>query len=249
MAGHSKWANIKHRKGAQDAARAKLFAKFAKEIMVASAKGGPDLASNPSLRLAVSKAKAKSMPKANIENAINKGAGIGSNNSSNFKEIIYSGNLKHGIILLVVCLTDNHNRVSSDIQHLFNKANGSIGKQGSIPFNFKRKGVLEIDINDNEIDINSLEMIVLDSSAQDMEIDENYVTIYTNPSDFDSVKELLENNRIQKFSTAEITFVSDDKIKLSKEETEHFLNIIERFEDHDDVQEIYHNIDLSILEE
>lgn len=248
MAGHSKWANIKHRKGAQDAARAKLFAKFAKEIMVAAAKGGPDLSSNPSLRLAVSKAKAKSMPKSNIENAINKGAGIGSNNSSNFKEVIYSGNLRHGIILLVICLTDNLNRVSSDIQHLFTKANGNIGKQGSIPFNFKRKGVLEIDITE-DLNIEHLETAILESGAQDMEIDDDVVRIFTTPSDFDFVKSSIEKAGYTNFSTDEITFVSDDKIKLTKEQAEQFISTIEKFEDNDDVQEVYHNVDLSNIEE
>lgn len=256
MAGHSKWANIKHRKGAQDAARAKLFAKFAKEIMVAAAKGGPDLSSNASLRLAVSKAKAKSMPKANIENAIAKGAGTGKSASDSFKEIIYSGNLKHGIILLVICLSDNYNRVSSDIQHLFKKANGTIGKAGSIPFNFERKGVLELQIENLQDDRKEeLEAIILDSGAEDYEIDEDgYVTIYTNPSNFDDVKNYIEvnfidkNNKEYNFETAEVTFVSNDKVELSKEDAEQFVATIERFEDHDDVQEVHHNVDLSVLE-
>ncbi len=247
MAGHSKWANIKHRKGAQDAARAKLFAKFAKEIMVAAAKGGPDLASNPALRLAVSKAKAKSMPKANIENAIAKGAGTGKNSSDTFKEIIYSGNLRHGIILLVVCLSDNHNRVSSDIQHLFKKANGTIGKQGSIPFNFERKGVLELIVTKDKLE--ELEMAIMDSGAEDYEVDEEgYVTIYINPSDFDSVKTKIEASGYTDFETAEVTFVSSDKVKLEKEDAEQFLATLERFEDNDDVQDVYHNVDLSSLE-
>lgn len=255
MAGHSKWANIKHRKGAQDAARAKLFAKFAKEIMVAAAKGGPDLSSNASLRLAVSKARAKSMPKANIENAIAKGSGTGKSASDSFKEIIYSGNLKKGIILLVICLSDNYNRVSSDVQHLFKKANGTIGKAGSIPFNFERKGVLELQINDLNNKKEELENVILESGAEDYQIDEDgYITIYTNPSDFDQVKNFIEtnfinkNNNEYKFETAEVTFVSNDKVELTKEEAEQFIETIERFEDHDDVQEVHHNVDLSVLE-
>lgn len=248
MAGHSKWANIKHRKGAQDAIRAKLFAKFAKEIMVAAAKGGPDLGSNAALRLAVSKAKAKSMPKANIENAIAKGAGTGKNDSSNFKEIIYSGNLRHGIILLVICLSDNYNRVSSDIQYLFKKANGTIGKSGSIPFNFERKGILELAIDKEEIE--ELEMVIMESGADDYEVDHenNYVTIYTNPSNFDEVKSKIESSGYSNFETAEVTFISSDKIKLEKDELEQFISTIEKFEDHDDVQNVYHNVDLSTLE-
>ncbi|MBD5423457.1 MAG: YebC/PmpR family DNA-binding transcriptional regulator [Mycoplasma sp.] len=247
MAGHSKWANIKHRKGAQDAARAKLFAKFAKEIMVAAAKGGPDISSNASLRLAVSKAKAKSMPKANIENAIAKGSGTGKNTSDSFKEIIYSGNLKHGIILLVICLSDNYNRVSSEIQHLFKKANGTIGKSGSIPFNFERKGILEFPISKDEIE--KLEIVIMESDAENYEIDdEGYVTIYTNPSNFDSVKTTIENAGFSNFETAEVTFISNDLIQLNEEDAIQFVSTIERFEDNDDVQEVYHNVDLSVLE-
>lgn len=247
MAGHSKWANIKHRKGAQDAARAKLFAKFAKEIMVAAAKGGPDLSSNASLRLAVSKAKAKSMPKDKIENAIQKGSGTGKASSDSFKEIIYSGTLKGGISLLVICLSDNYNRVSSDIQHLFSKANGSIGKQGSIPFNFQRKGVLELKVNVDKI--NDFEMLIMETNIEDYEIDnEGYFTIITTPSNFDEVKTKIENKGYKDFETAEVTFISNDKLKLSKEDTEQFISILEKFEDNDDVQDVYHNVDLSILE-
>lgn len=246
MAGHSKWANIKHRKGAQDAARAKLFAKLSKEIMVAAAKGGPDLSSNANLRLAVSKAKAKSMPKSNIENAIAKGSGSSKSSGDSFKEIIFSGNLRHGIILLVICLSDNYNRVSSDIQFLFKKANGTIGKTGSIPFNFERKGVLELQFKkENQED---LEMIIMDSGADDYEIIDDYINIYVNPSNFDSVKSKLEESGYSNFETAEITFVSSDKIKLEKEDMDQFLATLERFEDNDDVQEVYHNVDLSTLE-
>lgn len=244
MAGHSKWANIKHRKGAQDAARAKLFAKFAKEIMVAAAKGGGDISSNAALRLAVSKAKAKSMPKANIENAIAKGAGTSKNASDTFKEVIYSGNLKHGIILLVICLTDNYNRISSDIQYLFKKANGVIGKTGSIPFNFERKGILEIKIEQKD-KLEELEMTIMESGAEDYKIEDDWVTIYTNPSDFDSVKEKLEKAGFSSFETAEVTFDSSDKIQLSEEDLEKFMSTIDEFEDHDDIQAVYHNVDLS----
>ena len=246
MAGHSKWANIKHRKGAQDAARAKLFAKLSKEIMVAAAKGGPDLGSNANLRLAVSKAKAKSMPKSNIENAIAKGSGSSKSSSDSFKEIIFSGNLRHGIILLVICLSDNYNRVSSDIQFLFKKANGTVGKTGSIPFNFERKGILEFQFKkENQED---LEMIIMDSEADNYEIIDDYINIYVNPSSFDNVKNKLEEAGYTNFETAEITFVSSDKVKLEKEDMEQFLATIERFEDNDDVQEVYHNVDLSTLE-
>ncbi|MGL4252387.1 MAG: YebC/PmpR family DNA-binding transcriptional regulator [Metamycoplasmataceae bacterium] len=245
MAGHSKWSNIKHRKGAQDAIRAKVFAKFSKEIMVAASLGGPDISSNPALRLAVNKAKAKSMPKANIEKAIEKGSGTGSN-GANFKEIIYSGNLRHGIILLVMCLSDNYNRVSSEVQFLFKKANGSVGKAGSIPYNFERRGILEIKINDQDED--EMTMMAIDAGATDVEIEEGYLTIYTEPSHLNNVKEELEKSGIKEFETAEVTYTSKEKVKLSKEDTEKFMETLERFEDNEDIQEVFHNVDLSILE-
>ena len=245
MAGHSKWSNIKHRKGAQDAIRSKIFAKFSKEIMVAAALGGPDMNSNSSLRLAVTKAKAKSMPKANIEKAIEKGSGNGST-GANFKEIIYSGNLRHGIILLVVCLSDNYNRVSSEVQFLFKKANGSIGKAGSIPYNFERSGILEFELTDKDED--ELTMIAIDAGASDVETEDGYLSIYTQPANFNNVKESLENSGIENFETAEVTYVSHEKIKLSKEDTEQFIATLERFEDNEDIQDVFHNVDLSILE-
>lgn len=245
MAGHSKWSNIKHRKGAQDAMRSKIFAKFSKEIMVAAALGGPDINSNSSLRLAVNKAKAKSMPKANIEKAIEKGSGTGSS-GANFKEIIYSGNLRHGIILLVLCLSDNYNRVSSEVQFLFKKANGSIGKAGSIPYNFERSGLLEIKLV--ELDEDELTMMAIESGASDVEVEDGYLTIYTEPSKLNNVKDEIEKFGVSDFETAEVTYICPEKIKLSKEDTEQFLNTLERFEDNEDIQEVFHNVDLSILE-
>ncbi len=245
MAGHSKWSNIKHRKGAQDAMRSKIFAKFSKEIMVAAALGGPDINSNSSLRLAVNKAKAKSMPKANIEKAIEKGSGTGSA-GANFKEIIYSGNLRHGIILLVICLSDNYNRVSSEVQFLFKKANGSIGKAGSIPYNFERNGILELDLVDKNED--DLTMIAIDAGASDVETEDGYLTVYTEPNNLNVVKEALESNGVENFDTAEVSYISHEKIKLSKEDTEQFVATLERFEDNEDIQDVFHNVDLSILE-
>ncbi len=245
MAGHSKWSNIKHRKGAQDAMRSKIFAKFSKEIMVAASLGGPDINSNSSLRLAVNKAKAKSMPKVNIEKAIEKGSGSGSS-GANFKEIMYSGNLRHGIILLVTCLSDNYNRVSAELQFLFKKANGLIGKAGSIPYNFIRCGILEIKIDEKDED--SITMLAIESGATDVKFEDNYLTIYTDSSNLNNVKDDIEKLGIKKFETAEVTYICPEKITLSIEDTEQFLNTLERFEDNEDIQEVFHNVDLSVLE-
>ncbi|MDK2819230.1 MAG: YebC/PmpR family DNA-binding transcriptional regulator [Mycoplasmataceae bacterium] len=245
MAGHSKWSNIKHRKGAQDALRSKIFAKFSKEIMVAAALGGSDINSNPSLRLAINKAKAKSMPKANIEKAIEKGSGSGAL-GADYKEIIYSGNLKYGITLLVICLSNNYNRVSSEVQFLFKKANGAIGKAGSIPYNFERKGILEIELeafNEEEV-----MMMAIEAGAIDVITEGTSIIIYTEPSMLNNVKDKLEKSGINEFQTAEVTYVSSDKIKIPKEDIEQFVSTLERFEDNEDIQEVFHNVDLSELE-
>ncbi|MGL4343238.1 MAG: YebC/PmpR family DNA-binding transcriptional regulator [Metamycoplasmataceae bacterium] len=249
MAGHSKWANIKHRKGAQDAARAKMFAKFSKEIMVAASQGGGDPNVNASLRLVISKAKAKSMPKANIDKAIQKGIGA-SKESLNYKEVIYSGTLKKGVVFLVICLTDNFNRLSSEIQHLFRKANGNIGKAGSIPYNFVRKGILEFEVNSStNIEELMLEILELSSNNLDIANDANFVTVYTDPSEFNKIKESIEKMGYTDFKTAEVNYDCDSLVELTKEETEQMLDTIDRFEDNEDIQEVHHNIDLSILEE
>lgn len=245
MAGHSKWANIKHRKGAQDAIRAKVFAKFSKEIMVAVAQGGPDISTNPALRLVVSKAKAKSMPKANIEKAITKASGSKSG-ASNYKEYLYSGTLKHGIVFVVSCLSDNFNRLSAEMQFLFKKYSGSISKVGVIPYNFARVGMLEFEIN-KSFDQTLEELMDLD--VIDIINYENMVSIITNPSELIKIKEELETKGYNEFKTAEITYYCNQPIQLSKEIAEKYLSAIEQFEDLEDIQEVYHNIDFSVLVE
>lgn len=250
MAGHSKWANIKHRKGAQDAARAKVFGKLSKEITVAVVKGGPDVATNPSLRLAVQKAKAKSMPKTNIENAIKKGNGVKSS-GADYKEITYSGSLKGGIILLIISMTDNHNRLSSDIQYAFKKSNGVIGKQDVIPYNFQRMGVLEFE-NKTSLSFDDITMIMLEVGGVIDIFDDgdNWISVHVSPSNLDDVKSILEKNEVIDFETDEVQFIASDKIQLSDEDVKYFLETtIPMFESNDDVEEVYHNVDLSNYKE
>ncbi|MBN3534681.1 YebC/PmpR family DNA-binding transcriptional regulator [Mycoplasma procyoni] len=244
MAGHSKWANIKHRKGAQDAIRGKIFAKFSKEIMVAAAKGGGDIETNPALRLVVSKARAKSMPKANIEKAIAKATGA-SREGVDFKEIIYSGTLAGGVTFLVICLSDNMNRVTSNIQALFRKAGGQVGKQGAIPYVFDQKGVLEIEKNlANE---EELMMFALEAGASDFVSENEYYEIYTEPGDFLKVKAELDKQYNFEYKTAEVTYIPNQEVALDEEKTKKLLEHIEKFEDDEDVQEVFHNMDLSVL--
>ncbi|WP_033160908.1 YebC/PmpR family DNA-binding transcriptional regulator [[Mycoplasma] collis] len=246
MAGHSKWANIKHRKGAQDAIRGKIFAKFSKEIMVAAAKGGPDPESNSTLRLAIAKAKAKSMPKANIDKAISKATG-NSKEGSSFKELIYSGTITGGVTFLVIGLTDNINRTTSNIQSLFKKANGTLGKQGTIPYVFDQLGLLEID--KKLIDEESLMLFALENGASNFEANDEVYEIYCEPSNFLKLKKALDNEFNLEYKTAEVTYIPNQYIHLEKEKTEKILEHVEKFESDDDIQEVFHNVDLGVLEE
>ncbi|WP_236630681.1 YebC/PmpR family DNA-binding transcriptional regulator [Mycoplasma sp. ATU-Cv-508] len=202
MAGHSKWANIKHRKGAQDVKRAQTFAKISKEIMVAVNLGGPDPQANPTLRNAISKARAASMPKKNIENAIQKASGSGA--GKNYKEFVYGANV-NGVAFLIICLADNANRVSSSIQSYFNKANGSVVSSSAVSYIFERKGLLEFARSANQSDdqwmLNSLE-----SGAQDFEVGPESYFVETSPQDFQAVKTALEKRGINEWMSAEVTF-------------------------------------------
>ncbi|WP_434336827.1 YebC/PmpR family DNA-binding transcriptional regulator [Mesomycoplasma conjunctivae] len=241
MAGHSKWANIKHRKGAQDALRAKIFNKFSKEIMVAAAKGGPDLNSNSALRMIVAKAKAKSMPKSNIEKAIAKATGSTSD-AANFKEIIYSGNLAHGVSVIVTILTDNSNRAVSSLQALFRRANGQIGKQNAIPYIFEQKGYIEVskeNINEDE-----LMLFVLDNGATDFITDEETYVIYCEPKNFVDLKTAIEQQFNPDFKSVEVSYFAQDEVELSPEQTEKILDQIDGFLEDDDIQNVYHNLKL-----
>ncbi|MXR05801.1 YebC/PmpR family DNA-binding transcriptional regulator [Mesomycoplasma flocculare] len=239
MAGHSKWANIKHRKGAQDALKAKIFNKFSKEIMVAVAKGGSDPNSNPSLRLIISKARAKSMPKSNIEKAIAKGEGS-TNNGENYKKIIYSGTLSHGISVIIILLTDNVNRAIASLQALFRRANGQIGKQNSIPYLFEQKGYLEI--AKGEIKEEDLMLFSLENGANDFEVNKESYLIYCDPRKINELKTELEKRFSLNFRAVEISYFPSTRVELDQETTEKILNQIDNFLDDEDIQNVYHNL-------
>ena len=242
MAGHSKWANIRHRKGAQDAARSKVFAKLSKEIMVAAAMGGADVESNSSLRLAVTKARAKSMPKKNIENAINKATGVG--DASSYKEMVYGGNVR-GVSFLVICLSDNANRVAANVQSYFNRYNGSVGSPSSVGYIFDRKGVLEF--NKEHLDEETTMMMAIEAGADDfVSTDETYI-VYTSPTNFTSVKAELEKQEIKEFKTAEVLYEPNQETKLDKDKAEKVLAFIDLLEDDEDIQEVFHNLDADSL--
>ncbi|TCG10999.1 YebC/PmpR family DNA-binding transcriptional regulator [Mycoplasma todarodis] len=241
MAGHSKWANIKHRKAAQDSARSKIFAKFSKEIMVAAAAGGGDINTNAPLKLAVQKAKAKSMPAKNIQKAIDKATGVGAEGAV-YKESVYEGYLPGGISILVMCLSDNHNRVSASVKSLFNKSGGSLGKNGSVSFLFDRKGVLELPLSVGDED--TVMMLALEAGASDFEMGEESYFITTEPTEFSSVKDALEKEfEGVEFKTAEVTYEANTHVKVDADKAQKILDAVDKFEDDEDIQEVFHNLD------
>ncbi len=246
MAGHSKWANIKHRKAAQDSARSKIFAKFSKEIMVAAAAGGGDINTNAPLKLAVQKAKAKSMPSKNIQKAIDKATGVNAGGAV-YKESVYEGYLPGGVSIMVMCLSDNHNRVSSSVKSLFNKCGGSLGKNGSVSFLFDRKGILELPLSIGLED--DVMMIALEYGASDFEVGDESYFVTTEPTDFIKVKDGLEKSfKDIEFKTAEVTYEANTLVKVDAIKGQKILDIVDKFEDDDDIQEVFHNLDAESFE-
>ncbi len=238
MAGHSKWSNIKHRKGRQDAKKAKIFTKLARAITVAVRAGGKDSEYNAELQNAIEKAKAQNMPNDNIDRAIKKG--MGDMDGVNYEQIRYEGYGPNGVAVMVQCLTDNKNRTAADIRHYFSKNGGNLGSDGCVSFMFDRKGILIIDrcedMNEEEV-----MMSVLESGAEDFQAQKDYFEIITDPSDFISVRNKLKEAGFR-FSTAEVSFLPQNETKLTDEtDIKKMLKLIDSLEDCDDVQEVWYN--------
>lgn len=239
MSGHSKWSTIKRKKGAIDAERSKIFQKLAKEIYVAAKSGDADPANNAQLRMVIEKAKSQNMPKTNIESAINKAKN--KNDSDNFESITYEGYGPNGIAIMIECLTDNKNRTASFVRSTLTKRGGNLGTDGSVSYLFKRKGLL---ILDKVYDENNLMEDVLELEIDDFVTEEDSYEITTTPDNFLSVKEALEQKGYDKFILSEVTFIPDNYISLDDEAKEKVENLIEALEEIDDVQNVYHNMDL-----
>ena len=239
MSGHSKWATIKHAKGAADAKRGQLFTKFIKEISIAARMGGGDPSSNPRLRTAMLKARAANMPKDNIERAIKKGTGeLG---GSVFEEKIYEGYGPGGVAVLVEVLTDNNNRAAANVRNIFSKSGGNLGATGSVSYMFNRKGVIEYDaeaVNEDELMEAGLE-----AGAEDIAAEDGVITVTTDPADFEKVLEFLQGKGYESIS-AEISMVPDTYSSLDADTTRKVLKLIDRLEEDDDVQNVYSNIDI-----
>ena len=239
MSGHSKWSTIKRKKGAIDAARSKVFQKLAKELYVAAKSGDSDPANNAALRMVVEKAKAENMPKANIESAIQKAASKGA--SENYESVRYEGYGPNGIAIMIDCLTDNKNRTAGFVRSTLSKRNGNLGTDGSVSYMFKRKGLIVLE---NVYEEDKVMEDILGLDILDMEIGEEEITIYTEPDKFLSVKDELDKLGYDKYLMSEVTFVPDNYISLDDEAAEKVMTLIEALEDLDDVQNVYHNLDI-----
>ena len=243
MAGHSKRANIKRRKGAQDAKRAKVFTRILKEIAIAVKEGGgPDPDANPRLRLAIANGKGVNMPKDNINRAIKKAS---DKDSESYQEVTYEGYGPGGIALFVEATTDNINRTVSNVRAIFNKYGGSLGTNGSLEFIFDRKGVFSIPLIAIEgKDMDEFEMELIDGGAEEVEKDEEFVIVYTSFEDFGNMQKKLEELGIEPESQ-ELQRIPKTTSSLDLEEGKKVLNIIEKFEEDDDVNTVYHNMEMT----
>lgn len=241
MAGHSKWANIKHKKARMDAKRGKAWSKCSKALMVAAKQGGPDPAANLTLRYAIEEAKAANMPKDTIKRAIEKGAGL-SGQGADFEDIRYEGYGAAGVAVIVDCLTDNRQRTAPDIRSIFAKAGGNLGTSGSVAFNFESKGVINIDAS--TVDEDRLMEIALEAGADNVEQEDGLFTVTSAPEDFLSVKEAIENAGIE-MESSEVTMLPTVTVEVSGEDVGKILRLIENLEDNDDVQKVYTNMEAS----
>jgi len=239
MAGHSKWSNIKHRKSANDAKRAKYFSKLIREITAAVKQGSSDIAANPRLRLAIQNAKGANMPRENIDRAIQKGNSV---ETADFTTVIYEGNASHGVAIIVICNTDNLNRTVANVRAIFSKNGGTLGKNGSVSFLFHKKGVFEIPtnkINDEE----AFTLAIIEAGADAIASDEQNTSYHiTCPlENFGDLQKCFESLQLEPLS-ADIQYIPQDPITLQEDSLEKIIKLIDALEDNDDVQQVYHNI-------
>jgi YebC/PmpR family DNA-binding regulatory protein len=240
MSGHSKWHSIKHKKGALDAKRGKLFTKFIKEITVAARTGGGDPDANARLRKAISDAKAGNMPNDTIDRAIRRGTG--EEEGVHYEEITYEGYGPRGVALLIESMTDNRNRTVAEIRHIFSKNGGNLGESGSVGWMFDKKGYLVV--NKSAKPEEELFDIVIEAGADDLRDDEDNFEIITSPENFESVSAALKSAGIET-QVAEIEMVPQNYIKLEGSDARQMLKLMEALEDHDDVQKVSANFDIS----
>ncbi|MDR2514502.1 MAG: YebC/PmpR family DNA-binding transcriptional regulator [Christensenellaceae bacterium] len=238
MSGHSKWANIKHKKGKADAARGKIFTKLGREIAIIVRAGGPDPVSNSKLRDVIAKAKANNMPNDNIQRSIKKASG--EDGDANYVEISYEGYGPAGTAIIVDCITENRNRTAGDVRHAFEKHGGSLGATGCVSYLFDRKGVLIIE-NEN-LDEDEVTLDALEAGADDVQLNDGVYEILTGPNELSAVREALEGK--YSLSSAQVDQIPQNTVAPQGEDLEKLLKIIDMLDDLDDVNEVFHNAEL-----
>lgn len=238
MAGHSKWKNIQGRKNAQDAKRGKIFQKIAREIYVA-AKNGADPELNPALRQALDKARSANVPNENVKRAIKRATDAGA--GENYDEVTYEGYGPNGVAVLVYALTDNRNRTGGSVRTAFTHNGGTLGERGSVAFQFERKGYLAVEREGLEVDEDTMMLAVLEAGAEELITSDEVFEIYSDPADFQSVREVLEAD--YELAQAELAMIPNVTIELPAESVEQFEKMIDALEDDDDVTDVIHNAD------
>ncbi|NOY05491.1 MAG: YebC/PmpR family DNA-binding transcriptional regulator [Chlorobi bacterium] len=238
MSGHSKWATIKRKKAANDAARGKMFTRLIKEIQIAAREGGGDPENNPRLRLAIQNAKSANMPADNIKKAIMRGTG--EMEGVHYDEITYEGYGPGGVAILIEVVTDNRNRTVAEIRHLFSKYNGNLAENGSVAWKFSRKGIIRVP---STYDEEELLLTIIDAGAEDLKTEGESYVISTPVDKLDAVKRALEENGIE-ILESNLTMVPQNTLKIEGKEAEQVLRLMEAFEDHDDVQNVYADFDI-----
>ena len=239
MAGHNKWSSIKHKKGAADKKRAKIFTKLIKEITVAARMGGGDPDANPRLRHAINSAKSQNMPKDNVERAIKKGTG--DLEGVNYEEIVYEGYGPGGVAVMVECLTDNKNRTIADVRHIFSKAGGNVGTDGCVAWMFDKKGLISISKEDADED--TIMEVALDAGAEDIKDEGEGFDVVTAPEDFDAVKDAIDAAEIP-CRMAEISMIPQNTTAVAGKEAEQMIKFMDALDDCDDVQKFHSNADI-----
>ena len=239
MSGHSKWASIKHKKGAIDAKRGKIFTRLIKEISVAARMGGGDPVGNPRLRQAILAARAENMPKDNIERAIKKGTG--ELEGMSFEEVSYEAYGPGGVAVLIDCLTDNKNRTVADLKYIFDRHGGNIGSPGCVSWIFEKKGVIAFD--KSKIEEEKLLEVALDAGAEDVSQSGDQFEVVMKPNDFEKIKKAFDSLGL-KYSLAEISMIPQNTVRLEGKKAEQMLNLMEVLEDNEDINHVYANFDI-----
>ncbi|AHF10160.1 MULTISPECIES: YebC/PmpR family DNA-binding transcriptional regulator [Dehalobacter] len=243
MSGHSKWANIKHKKAKTDAIKGRIFTKLAREIMVAARAGGADPNGNFRLKIAIDNAKAANLPNDNIQRAIQKGAGAGE--GANYEELRYEGYGPGGVAIMVELMTDNRNRTASEMRHLFSKNGGNLGETGSVSWMFTEKGQLDVPKEDLKMDEDEIMLLALEAGAEDVASEDESYEIFTEPDSMQEVRQVLLDSKIPIENVA-INLIPVNRVEIADiEQAKKIIKLIDSLESHDDVQKVYTNFDLA----